>query len=1382
MPPCPAEDAEGHIADVHEGVGEASQHAPRPQRALTRSMLPPSSPYARAAPRPFLAGAFQHTRQPLSMLGSPTSRLPLPPHLPPFMMASNLLPPPLPPPPPTHPAHPPIATLPQASQSSIDDKEDIYDELMPNSEELHHFDKIDQAQRTNGTTYSGTSDMSLSWDESPDVSIVRGYHADMSTNIEPSYRDYPSEPDAHDDLASSSLVMLASAVQRAPRMPVPAAATAATMPSDRTEIPGSTTAPTVSEASDRLTEIQSANPHPTHLEPSQVTSRLSPANLPLRALSPAADPPHGSSAPSIIAAQVLDRRSPSAPPFAPASQVAALSAGEVADQQVPETPDVTLKIHINPPSRPEAAGLNIDMAQQIATAHRYRMPDPLSHHQYQTLMASLPPSSPFPPSPVSSVLGGHHEDAAGDLREDVAANEGSVRAESLTAPQDAAIERNAASDDARVDEIDDDLTTAEEKRQRRMTKELLVKTHEALHGVDALFNQIATDLDIDSEKFRASDEDGNYVISEDRAIVGQCWEEFKKAHHNDEKTMREILTTVQDMRILMQGKGRTVGSRKRAWTDFIAESSRNFDIAHKRYGFECAFAATGGNARQDDSLGVVYETAAAKGFFQRVARTSDVDTILGHLRTNAMLYNSERTVMLAHDGVVPPDEGAMLGRSDMGGSASKAPYRPSLPSGSKSKKSERALDREVSLHLPEEDDAIAGPSKAASTAERAASVMSIPSVFEDFNGPSLSNMHPDTALKYLRSRLCSMMTEAIRKFAIQQGNKGKLAMQITLLPWKTMSSTCCKERIVWLNWPPGVPWPGESDSKGIAILTYVQRQLLLAAIDDEDFPLLCVCDHEVNRHLDQPAGAKGKKHNYLAIIGAPPDYKSSHARGLRVWHSKTTNRTWADYDGEPRLARPEGEESTSEDPVLHPPRLSRKRQIVAPTTEEETSEAATELAENSPKPKRLRVDPQPAKAKSTGNSPSKKATASPRARKPQFKMSKPALQRAPSPVFGPPKAKAAVSKTPIEIFSSSSSIECASSIPVVLKEPHAAAKPNADSDVEIISFSPKKPPAPSRTLPAPPTNDTAKLGALHLPQPPTMSKRLLPAISDIDPVVDTPTKPSRRGRLVRTKSGRVVRQQAPLSQSLQPIQSLPDPHPGPTGCTVFVDVPPLKAPPESYVELTSPTRRHKGKHVQRQPDAILDEAARRKRAAVIRHPIPPDAEDPFIYMALKPGPDGQLPTPPAPRKLGQPSSSAPDDAGPSKSAWDESQDTVHRRPFPTHAPVPAPVPAPARAPVPPPATFPMSFNTMPVPAPAPTQFPAPAPFPMPTAPSFPMPSAQSFPMPAAQSFPIPTAAVPGVASGFPMGFDAQMLQQFQQFQWFMQQQKGPGQQPGSRDS
>ncbi|EMD34766.1 hypothetical protein CERSUDRAFT_75689 [Gelatoporia subvermispora B] len=657
------------------------------------------------------------------------------------------------------------------------------------------------------------------------------------------------------------------------------------------------------------------------------------------------------------------------------------------------TPQPTA-VTVEPPSSSERAPLRYEFPCPVQGALHTRTPaevqairDSMSAEEKAQMMADLPPSSPgrwpahllsqnaSPAMPGSNLAtpepGGANTPQVEVLVADL---EGNVLLD-MSVDELAGI----AASDANVDDADadaDDATTSrpgdtkEKEAARRVAGELRRRLLVEVLAIDETINAIAKKNDVSSETvlriwggthrhprhkvslwaqyevhYSYNEAEENARLAPDivantsrRDLVPLCFEAFKQ-HYRDEETMKDILSTAYDIHLLLTGKGRTVGSRKRAFGDWTNDTKLRLLTGHKRHGFESVVVAVGGGTFQDDPLTEVWESPGAEG---RVLGDNWKALILGHVRAQAMMFNSEQarqTMTLAPlpDFLGGPLAGPSGSSSHVaGGSATSTKQSGSVPGTDASTLPSLAT---AAPTLPSHQ--VAATSKTSGGGSNAASPSLMPAADPEVHG---NDSGPDDVLRNLRVRYIHFIYTA----------RGDNATHLTQAPWASLFSLLRAAGLVIINWPEDVPHPQLEDGKGIAILRLEERQSLLRAFDHPDFPLQCVRDHELNRNL-----AAGNK--YLAIINAPPAPSSRQRHALRVWYTKVPKRIWKDRGGPARLPAVAAPSDTSDIP--QPIRRRRPRPVVEseddksgrPSTDAEQDELEDEVPE--PDRKRLRMDP-----------------------------------------------------------------------------------------------------------------------------------------------------------------------------------------------------------------------------------------------------------------------------------------------------------------------------------------------------------------------------------------------------------------------------------------
>ncbi|OCH83658.1 hypothetical protein OBBRIDRAFT_840318 [Obba rivulosa] len=536
----------------------------------------------------------------------------------------------------------------------------------------------------------------------------------------------------------------------------------------------------------------------------------------------------------------------------------------------PGTPQRHLTINIEPPTSQYRGG-------QDGPQFTFLAPNiaPLNPEEHRHMMELLPPSSPLAEdddavgSPDNALEDGHSDVSLDDIldAEHILEQPEKIRKYSVN-----------ANSEPQIDE--------EKQKMRRIAGERRKKIIQEVLAVDDLFKNIADNHGVHPEQVRAiwgnlhrrgrhrksnlwtlyqvyhstfseqecrrwlkPDADGKIEVSDNRDAVSRCFEGFKNHYKDRENVMWDILSTTYDMNLLLHGKGRTVGGHKRMFTEWSHEISSQLLLGHKQNGFESVLIAGGGSTFQDDSLGVVWESPGAEGVLQRIFGTSDKSVILGHLRAQGMMYNSQQANVNVRGG-------EMMNIAGPSNTATEVPVDVANPS--------NVVD---ASGTGDAQEAFKSP-------QISATELAVPG----------AKATKDDVLKYLRTRFIDLILTA----------KGEEIQPNATVPWTTAYPQLRDGNLIIENWPEDVPYPKPGDKKGIAVLSGLERQRLLHAFLDTEYPLRCVPGGHLN---------KANPTNYLAIVGVPPKSSSIHTGGLRVWYSKLNAKVWGDFHGAPRLKR-----------------------------------------------------------------------------------------------------------------------------------------------------------------------------------------------------------------------------------------------------------------------------------------------------------------------------------------------------------------------------------------------------------------------------------------------------------------------------------------------
>ncbi|OCH96024.1 hypothetical protein OBBRIDRAFT_800278 [Obba rivulosa] len=364
--------------------------------------------------------------------------------------------------------------------------------------------------------------------------------------------------------------------------------------------------------------------------------------------------------------------------YGPPLSYASTSAASVL---APRTPQMPLHIQVEPPSQDGHGG--------VVPADDLVFPDP---------MAGLPPvltPAPAPASPAVAPLAVTalpvSDITNGAQPVNTVTAPPLITAADVSRPVDDTLVKDVVDGDEEVrgdyiidaDEVDVE-ETEEMQEKRRLSGELLKRLVQKCRGIDMLFQNITTSESVKVEQVErlwtslhtqkrqsvnlwglyqmyfsehsrseckrlGPNKMGKILVSPDVKIASMCFAKFKEAYANDEEKMRKILLTHYRLHILLEGEGRTVGSRKRVFNKFTGDLVNSFDNAHMKHGFESVFIASGNNPQQDDGVGFVYESPGAQGFIEWVTKT-DKDTVVGHLQSHASYLVSGNVIQRTHEG------------------------------------------------------------------------------------------------------------------------------------------------------------------------------------------------------------------------------------------------------------------------------------------------------------------------------------------------------------------------------------------------------------------------------------------------------------------------------------------------------------------------------------------------------------------------------------------------------------------------------------------------------------------------------------------------------------------------------------------------------------
>ncbi|OCH92954.1 hypothetical protein OBBRIDRAFT_824361 [Obba rivulosa] len=1117
---------------------------------------------------------------------------------------------------------PPIATLEEDNQ---------YADHVPNEAELQAFDAIDQSQ-PRSTPYEAYSDV----DQSPVNPGTHGYVADTSTNAEFSFiadssgfskQEHPPYYPASNTISgsASSLGLLAEAVEHASH---PTGYLAQHLPALATHPQGREH---ISPAGVPIRGLYpDPRPHPSNhashvpgtFTRAQMQAHLSPAGLRVRGLcaEPVPDPGQAfrghfaepiSERPKMV---ITDRarfaathgRATSAPlavgigvnhgnlvaPF-PGMLASGTSLSPFRSPRTPATIPHQLQINIQPPS---------SQSRGHQEGPQFVFPDPstgpLDGEDVKAIIAALPASSP-PRLPDSD------EDAAGspeDPGSDVSLDD-ILNADSMLEHPGPAISYSVnANSEPQVDKEKQKMLRVAGERRKQIIQEVL--------AIDDLFKDIAGKYNVlpkqiyhsvfseqECRRWIKPNADGTINVSDNRDVVGRCFDAFKNHYKDHEDVMWDILSTTYDMNLLLQGKGRTVGAHKRIFKEWSDESLLRLLIGHKQNGFESILIAGGGSTFQDDSLGVVWESPGAVGMLDRIFGTSDRSVILGHLRAQGMMFNSQQANANIR---------AEAGQENIPGPSDKVPGPSKTFAILLEKSGNVGGNAGAGLGLAASQDVVAALATSKS-----------PSIIPADLPVPAANATKEDVIKYLRYRFADLIYSA----------KGETFQPSSSVPWTTAYLSLRDGALIIENWPEEVAYPKPGDKKGIAVLTGPERLLLLNAFVDTERPVRCVPGGPLNTNAT----------DYLAIMGVPPAPSSQYTRGLRVWQSKATGKVWSDHQGLPR--QNPAENVANNDPNLAP----------IPNIDEDEDKARDIL----PKPKRIRAEPSKRSAAPTSkamppidiDNDDDKAQNIP-AKPKRVQMEPPERSTAPTSKAIPPRPPTAFTagkarpirrgeRAPHPIFCRSQTPptteddELESSIPFISAPQSVSKKADTSStDIEVLDGPPlhyrskKAKPYPVVEILVPPP---------HLHQPSKARKDAtasIPAshvhVSTVPEAMQSPSKRVTRG-MFKEEGGSTGKDILVKSRAKPHVEAPSAKRAKTTGANVRV-MPTIasiseKPPGLPNARMTtlfnepfdgSPVRKAKGKAVVRAP---LN--AHNRDWLPEKKNIPLDAADPFIYMGTR---------------------------------------------------------------------------------------------------------------------------------------------------------------------
>ncbi|EMD36684.1 hypothetical protein CERSUDRAFT_73744 [Gelatoporia subvermispora B] len=558
-----------------------------------------------------------------------------------------------PPPPSVEPfiEHPPITTL---SQQSLASEADEFNEYMPTTSDLEHFDGLDsQLQHYSHSVHdddlqspSPTSAMATRYSQA-------GYIADLSTNGHASPDGHTNKPlqiPLPAPLTSANTYSKSSRIDSSPMRGISA-------PPDNGDVfmshhhTGARLPPLLSHHMNPVLAVApappeslSANPEPPERAGGRGGS-APPTPQSQRRAAPlsVSRPPHpvGLGIPSLLASLVF-----STPIPGPAASAASLPATVTAPE--------TLHIQIEPPSSGNHLGaIAVDslIFPDLLGDGQHPPSTPPPRARPLQPYSPLPPSSLLPPSPGSDVASNLPDatlaiPVANHAQEPIVNDAAATVAEHEAFPAAEHDEHGGTNlDDIKDDEPDytidakqlqDQLCDAQVE-ERRVAGELLQRLTQKCWTIDIMFHDIAASKPgVTSEQVQRL---WTSLHTDARQHVN-IWGLYQMLH--SDRTAAECARLGPN-----DDDSATVASRKRMFHKFTGKLVQSLDTAHVRWGFESILLTSGNNPPQDDNVRFMYETEGAAGFVEWVTKM-DPDTIIGLLRSHASHLSANLIIERTH--------------------------------------------------------------------------------------------------------------------------------------------------------------------------------------------------------------------------------------------------------------------------------------------------------------------------------------------------------------------------------------------------------------------------------------------------------------------------------------------------------------------------------------------------------------------------------------------------------------------------------------------------------------------------------------------------------------------------------------------------------------
>lgn len=187
-----------------------------------------------------------------------------------------------------------------------------------------------------------------------------------------------------------------------------------------------------------------------------------------------------------------------------------------------------------------------------------------------------------------------------------------------------------------------------------------------------------------------------------------------------------------------------------------------------------------------------------------------------------------------------------------------------------------------------------------------------------------------------------------------------------MLPWNQLPAKLAGHGIICINYPSGVPWPGDQPKKngrvkGISNIGKAAQQVVLNAFSDPDYPLMLKAAFRDKDGKRERRAALSITYRLLSdllnsekpvIFEAPPPADSKYARGRRRFANGTD-----DHNGVPRRGASRAKTTVKPKQVkTRPAQHAAPKTVIEVSSEHEQDHAARDTPSPPPK-KRLTARP-----------------------------------------------------------------------------------------------------------------------------------------------------------------------------------------------------------------------------------------------------------------------------------------------------------------------------------------------------------------------------------------------------------------------------------------